>query len=40
MMWICSQQLQDVLLLQTDCTTRYVNQNLGNCRNKLYNKSK
>ena len=32
--------LQEARLLQTDRTTRYVSQNLVNCRNYWYNKSK
>ena len=30
---------QEALLLQTDSVTRYVSQNVVNCRNKLHNKS-
>jgi len=30
---------QETLLPQTDRATRYVSQNLVNCRNKLYNKT-
>jgi len=33
------QCIQETLLPQTDRATRYVSQNLVNCRNKLYNKS-
>jgi len=35
----CKQCIQEALLLQTDCATCYVDQNLVNCRHNLYNKS-
>jgi len=34
------QNLQTVLLPQMDRATRYASQNLVNCRNKLYDKSR